>query len=211
MSDRMEEKILNRTKAPSLNHVKNLNCWGWKINDLSIMRRMPSLRVLNLSVNDITSLQHLQDCHQLVELYLRRNKIQDLDELQYLKNLKYLRVIWLSNNPCVNIDNYRQKVSLILPQLEKLDNQKIPKRDDWEDSDHESEETNNKTTSKGKHASGNHKSRSNPKTAKPSHFTSKLNSEDLEMVILKAQEQVDKQDSIETHGSDNLDTIAEIE
>ena len=37
-----------------------------------------------------------------------------------------------------------------------------------------------------------------------------LNPEDLETVILKAQEQIDTYDSVEIHGSDNLDVIDEI-
>ena len=150
MTNRLEEKILNRTKAPSLHHVKNLNCWGWKISDISIVKRMPNLRVLNLSVNEITTLQHLQDCHQLVELYLRRNLISDLNELRYLQNLKHLRVIWLSNNSCTNTENYRDKVCQILPQLEKLDNQRISKGTDSDD------QRSSKMSSKSKRTSGIH-------------------------------------------------------
>lgn len=149
MTDRLEQKILNRTKAPSLHHVKNLNCWGWKISDISIMKQMPNLRVVNLSVNEITTLRHLQDCHQLVELYLRRNLISDLDELQYLQNLKHLRIIWLTDNPCVHLENYRDRVCQILPQLEKLDNQRISKGDNNDDN-----EVSSKTSLKAKRTLG---------------------------------------------------------
>ena len=56
------------------------------------------------------------------ELYLRKNMIRDLDEIKFLKNLPRLTVLWLSDNPCTNVNHYRETVIRNLPHLKKLDN-----------------------------------------------------------------------------------------
>ncbi len=54
------EIILTRTKTGSLENVKNLNLWGNDIEDVSVLREMPNLEVLSLSVNKITTLKQFQ-------------------------------------------------------------------------------------------------------------------------------------------------------
>jgi len=61
----------------------------------------------------------------LLELYLRKNNISDLSEIRYLTNLPNLKVLWLSENPCVEVTNYREIVIKVLPNLTKLDNTPI--------------------------------------------------------------------------------------
>ena len=43
-----EELVLKRSKARSLEAVRNLNCWGCGLSDMSILARMPNLEVLNI-------------------------------------------------------------------------------------------------------------------------------------------------------------------
>ena len=43
-----EELVLKRSKARSLEAVRNLNCWGCGLSDVSILARMPNLEVLNI-------------------------------------------------------------------------------------------------------------------------------------------------------------------
>ena len=43
-----EELVLKRSKSSSLETVRNLNCWGCRLNDVSILARMPNLEVLNI-------------------------------------------------------------------------------------------------------------------------------------------------------------------
>ena len=43
-----EELVLKRSKASSLEAVRNLNCWGCGLNDVSILARIPNLEVLNI-------------------------------------------------------------------------------------------------------------------------------------------------------------------
>ena len=53
------------------------------------------------SVNCITTLADIQNCKNLQELYIRKNKIGNLDELCWLRDLTKLRSLWLEENPCV--------------------------------------------------------------------------------------------------------------
>ena len=117
--------ILQRTKAGNLESVKNLNLWGNDIDDVRILKEMPNLEVLSLSVNKIATLKPFQYCKKLSELYLRKNDISDLNEIKYIQNLPLLKVLWLWDNPCAEVANYRELVISALPNLVKLDNQVI--------------------------------------------------------------------------------------
>ncbi|XP_060054848.1 cilia- and flagella-associated protein 410 isoform X7 [Erinaceus europaeus] len=124
--------VLSRAKASELQGVRKLNCWcgrpgpgGSKLTDISICREMPSLEVVTLSVNSVSSLEPLSRCRQLRELYLRRNRVGSLAELRHLRALPRLRVLWLAQNPCCGPDptRYRMAVLRALPQLQRLDSQ----------------------------------------------------------------------------------------
>ena len=117
--------ILQRTKAASLDSVKNLNLWGNDIDDVRILKEMPNIEVLSLSVNKIASLKPFQYCKKLTELYLRKNLIVDLSEIKYIQALPGLKVLWLWDNPCAEVPNYRETVLAALPNLAKLDNQAV--------------------------------------------------------------------------------------
>lgn len=121
MSRLSEQQILSRSRASSLENVKNLNFWGSDLSDISVLRQMPNVEVLSLSVNNISSLEDFAHCPRLRELYLRKNNIEDINEIGCLKNLPKLRVLWLSDNPCANVDHYRMTVLKNLPKLTKLD------------------------------------------------------------------------------------------
>uniref|UniRef100_A0A8D1UTM9 Cilia- and flagella-associated protein 410 n=1 Tax=Sus scrofa TaxID=9823 RepID=A0A8D1UTM9_PIG len=100
---------------------------GSRLTDISICREMPSLEVITLSVNSISTLEPVSRCRQLSELYLRKNRIPSLAELFYLKGLPRLRVLWLAENPCCGAcpHLYRMTVLRNLPHLQKLDNQTV--------------------------------------------------------------------------------------
>ncbi|XP_027982344.1 cilia- and flagella-associated protein 410 isoform X1 [Eumetopias jubatus] len=119
--------VLSRAKASELHSVRKLNCWGSRLTDVSICREMPSLEVITLSVNSVSTLEPVSRCQQLSELYLRKNCIPSLAELFYLKGLPRLRVLWLAENPCCGTDPhlYRMTVLRNLPHLQKLDNQAV--------------------------------------------------------------------------------------
>ncbi|EDO45841.1 predicted protein [Nematostella vectensis] len=122
MSKLNKKQVLARSRAKSLESVKNLNFWGSSLSDVSLVRELPNVEVLSLSVNSIASLKDFAFCPRLKELYLRRNCINDLKEIGFLKKLPKLRVLWLSDNPCCTTENYRETVLKNLPRLIRLDN-----------------------------------------------------------------------------------------
>ena len=91
--------ILQRCKCELLSQVKNINLWGSEIEDVSILKEMPNIEICSLSLNKVKSLRDFQNCRKLVELYLRKNQIENLQELKYLQNLPSLKVLWLWDNP----------------------------------------------------------------------------------------------------------------
>ncbi|XP_072496968.1 cilia- and flagella-associated protein 410 [Notamacropus eugenii] len=119
--------VLSRAKASELESVRKLNCWGSHLTDISICRSLPSIEVITLSVNNISSLEPVSRCLHLSELYLRKNNISSLGQLFYLKDLPRLKVLWLAENPCCSPDprHYRMTVLRNLPGLQKLDNQTV--------------------------------------------------------------------------------------
>lgn len=123
-----EKLVLGRARADSLHAVKNLNCWASDLTDVSILRQIDSLEVLNVSANSICTLQDFSHCPNLRELYLRKNDVKDLNEVLHLKDLTQLRLLWLSDNPCcpgAEDDKYRLTVLRALPNLLKLDNKVV--------------------------------------------------------------------------------------
>jgi hypothetical protein len=92
------------------------------LSDVSILKDIPNIEILTLSQNSLTSLEHVQHCVNLSELYIRNNHITNLSQIYYLKKLKNLRILWLADNSCANSVNYRQTVLKNLPNLQKLDN-----------------------------------------------------------------------------------------
>lgn len=68
-----ENIILSRTRSHDLKDVRKLNCWNFELTDVSMVRRMPSVQVLSLSLNKIKTLADFAYCPQLEELYLRKN------------------------------------------------------------------------------------------------------------------------------------------
>jgi len=114
-----------KTKTNQLDRIRNLNLCANDLADIDIVSQMTALEVLSLSVNSIKTLKDIGACHNLKELYIRRNCVDSLDEINHLVPLKNLKIIWLAENPIATISGYRKHVIKSLPQLEKLDNIEI--------------------------------------------------------------------------------------
>ena len=121
--------ILARTKSDSIESIKNLNLWNNDIEDLRLLRKMPNVEVLSLSVNRISSLKEFENCKKLQELYLRKNNINEISETKYLMGLTNLKVLWLWDNPISLLPYYRDYIIKSLPNLVKLDNNTISEED----------------------------------------------------------------------------------
>ncbi|GFY37675.1 hypothetical protein TNIN_71951 [Trichonephila inaurata madagascariensis] len=120
-----EHTVLARTRAQDLRSVRKLNAWGSELTDVSIVKKLPNVEVLSLSVNAISSLEDFSHCNNLQELYIRKNNISELGEIRHLRDLPKLKNLWLADNPCAESDDYRLTVIRALPQLQKLDNMPI--------------------------------------------------------------------------------------
>ena len=104
--------------------IVKLNLWGNDLGDVSIIKNLPNLEILALTVNQITTLKDFSTCYKLKELYLRRNNIPaNYNELKYLQDLHNLKVLNLSENriSSKNASHYRLMVIKSCPGLEKLD------------------------------------------------------------------------------------------
>lgn len=128
MTKLTEHTVLARTRAQDLKSVRKLNAWGSELTDVSIVKKLPNVEVLSLSVNCISTLEDFSHCHNLQELYIRKNSICELGEIRHLRDLSKLRNLWLADNPCAEGEDYRLTVIRALPQLQKLDN--LPIRPD---------------------------------------------------------------------------------
>ncbi|KAL0809888.1 hypothetical protein ABMA28_011367 [Loxostege sticticalis] len=117
-----EEMVIARSKQSDLSAIKKLNCWGAELGDVTLLRRMPNVEVLALSINKIRTLDDFAGCRRLRELYVRKNEIRDLHEIRHLRRLPDLTSLWLDENPCTQHPEYRMTVLRNLPNLEKLDN-----------------------------------------------------------------------------------------
>ena len=145
------ELIAQKAKSDRIQNIKNLNLWGSNIDDVSIIKEMPSLEIISLSVNKIRSLKPFTNLHNLKELYLRNNLIADIREVQYLEGCENLRILWLSENPICDFKNYRSLVIQALPQLAKLDDVMITEteRENANNNDYYEEEDDNFNKSVG--------------------------------------------------------------
>eukprot|EP00656_Telonema_subtile_P047135 TRINITY_DN5397_c0_g1_i5.p1 TRINITY_DN5397_c0_g1~~TRINITY_DN5397_c0_g1_i5.p1 ORF type:complete len:254 (+),score=93.51 TRINITY_DN5397_c0_g1_i5:145-906(+) len=114
--------VLKKTKASSLDEVRNINLWGCKLENLDVLSSMPAVEIVSLSVNNIASLGAFRGCVNLKELYLRKNAITDLTQVLHLRELPNLKVLWLCDNPVTHLPHYRAFVVRCCPNLTKLDN-----------------------------------------------------------------------------------------
>ena len=115
------QMVQMRCKTDQIATIDKINLWGNDLEDVSLLKEMPNLRVVSLSVNKLASLEVFAYCPKLKELYLRKNQIRDLNEISFLQNLPFLDTLWLDENPCAMHPKYRATVDSMLPNLVKLD------------------------------------------------------------------------------------------
>lgn len=99
--------------------------------------KLDSLRKLELSDNRISSgLENLLATPNLTHLNLSGNKIKELAELSPLAALKNLRNLDLFNCEVTKVDQYRENVFKLLPDLKYLDGFNAESQEDEEDDEY---------------------------------------------------------------------------
>ncbi|XP_029022029.1 acidic leucine-rich nuclear phosphoprotein 32 family member E isoform X6 [Betta splendens] len=93
------------------------------LNSLAKLPSLPKLRKLELSDNNLSgSLDTLAEkCPNLTYLNLSGNKIKDLSTVEALQNLKNLQSLDLFNCEITSLEDYRESVFELLPQITYLD------------------------------------------------------------------------------------------
>ncbi|KAM9737522.1 acidic leucine-rich nuclear phosphoprotein 32 family member E isoform 2-T2 [Menidia menidia] len=93
------------------------------LNSLSKLPSLPKLHKLELSDNNLSgSLAILAEkCPNLTYLNLSGNKIKELSTVEALQNLKSLQSLDLFNCEITSLEDYRESVFELLPQVTYLD------------------------------------------------------------------------------------------
>ncbi|KAM9493294.1 acidic leucine-rich nuclear phosphoprotein 32 family member E isoform 2-T2 [Clarias gariepinus] len=115
------------------------------LTSLAMLPSLPKLRKLELSDNNISgSLEILAEkCPNLTYLNLSGNKIKELSTVEALQNLKNLKSLDLFNCEITTLEEYRDSIFELLPQVTFLDgfdsedNEAPDSDDDDEDEDGE--------------------------------------------------------------------------
>lgn len=100
---------LSQNALTSIKSVSNLQC----------------LKYICLDNNKLRDLDGLQHCHQLCELSLKVNEINDAEDVYILQNNKHLIKINIYGNPLCRYKDYAAKIKAKLPSLISVDDNKF--------------------------------------------------------------------------------------
>jgi len=102
----------------SLNHLSFIGCG---LESLDGLVTLPSVRVLDLSENSITSLEKIPEClPNLYHLNLCGNPLSTIDQLAPLDKLSNLRALDIFDCPIADTEGYRNIVFDKIPKLKFL-------------------------------------------------------------------------------------------
>jgi len=147
--DQVTELVLDTCKATKVSglekfsNLKSLTLNGCGLTTLDGFPTLPELRRLELSDNNISEgLEALQDAalFQLKSLSLAGNKFATLEDLDPLSSLPNLRDLDLFNCPVTEVENYRQGLFDIMPNLKHLDGFDVDDNEKEEDDEDEDED-----------------------------------------------------------------------
>jgi len=113
----------NISKIQGLNSasIRELNLSGNQITDLNGLQDLPNLTSLNVENNCIMSLFPIAQCKNLTYINASGNKIEYARQGEFLFEIPYLNTLLLHQNPCHKKDHYRLRVIYRLPNLQRLD------------------------------------------------------------------------------------------
>eukprot|EP00796_Vickermania_ingenoplastis_P006107 gene6107-4390_t len=113
--------VYQKARNDDVDRIRKLNVCSSSLQDIGVLRHLPNLELLSLSVNDIDEIGALSCCPRLTEVYLRRNQIKDINQILHLSRLRNLQVANFADNPICRDPNYRRFVIAALPSLRQLD------------------------------------------------------------------------------------------
>ncbi|EDV26982.1 uncharacterized protein TRIADDRAFT_22994, partial [Trichoplax adhaerens] len=93
-----------------------------KIENVS---RLKKLKYLNLALNNVERIENLEGCESLEKLDLTVNFVGELTSVECLKKLYNFKELYLTGNPCIEYEHYREYVIATLPGLKRLDGQDV--------------------------------------------------------------------------------------
>ncbi|XP_033725059.1 acidic leucine-rich nuclear phosphoprotein 32 family member B-like [Pecten maximus] len=117
-------------------NLKSLSLINVGLTTLKGFPNLPNLKKLELSDNRISgTLNHLAGCPKLEHLTLSGNKIKDIETLKPLAELENLSNLDLFNCEVTALDDYKEKMFELLPNLNFLDGYDKDDREADEDED----------------------------------------------------------------------------
>lgn len=94
----------------------------------AFLKLCQELEYLNLALNNIEIIEGLEGCEALKKLDLTVNFIDagvGLLSIERLRANSALRELYITGNPCQDFAQYRSFVIATLPQIERLDGEKV--------------------------------------------------------------------------------------
>ena len=104
-----------------LDSIQNLNLSKNQITSLNGLNQLKNLKILDVSSNQITTWEGISKLTGLEILNIADNNIADLAQIEKFKANINLRELDLRNNPVWEVENYRDIVLDLLPNLRMLD------------------------------------------------------------------------------------------
>ena len=136
-----------RERIEKLGSIESMTLNNCKLNSLDNLPKIESLTKLDLSDNKINGkdLEKLCIYPKLESLMCAGSNVKTQDELRLLKPLTKLVQQDLFNSPVTNVENYREEVFKIFPELlildfKNKDGEEVNESDDEDDEDDEEDE-----------------------------------------------------------------------
>lgn len=94
------------------------------------LSKLKELEYLNMAVNNVKKIEGIRTCESLAKLDLTLNfiDIEDLEEsIDNLAECEEIQDLYLTGNPCVYWEGYKQYVIARVSQLKRIDGEEISK------------------------------------------------------------------------------------
>ena len=111
-------------------HLKILYLQSNLIPKMEGLSKLKELEYLNMAVNNVKKIEGIRTCESLAKLDLTLNfiDIEDLEEsIDNLAECEEIQDLYLTGNPCVYWEGYKQYVIARVSQLKRIDGEEITK------------------------------------------------------------------------------------